>query len=138
MRNLFTNNSSLVNAGAARSGIAWRQQTLQIVNGSAWVTIEGELHDYWLSAGDALDIRPGRLVVVEASNQDVSLKVAAASSSSSSARRTLGGLAQQARRWLQLRLKQPVRDCVSTVDKIGEKICGSQLSSSGWRRLGHL
>jgi hypothetical protein len=136
MRNLFTTNSSLVNAGAARSGIAWRQQTLQIVNGSAWVTIEGELHDYWLSAGDALDIRPGRLVVVEASDQDVALKVAA--SASSAAQRTLGGLAQQARRWLQLRLKQPVRDCVSTVDKIGEKICGSQLSASGWRRLGHL
>jgi hypothetical protein len=136
MRNLFTTPDSLVNAGAVRSGIASRRQTLQIVNGSAWITIEGEPHDYWLSAGDTLDVNPGRLVVVEALKRDVAVSVAA--SASSGALHTLRVFTQRARRWLQLRLKQPVRDCVSAANTIGEKVCGSQLSASGWRRLGHL
>jgi hypothetical protein len=136
MRTLFTTSVSLVSAGAVRSGIASRRQTLQIVNGSAWVTIEGEPHDYWMSTGDTLDVSPGRLVVVEASKRDVALSVA--TSASSGVLHALRVFTQRARRWLQLRLKQPVRGCVSAANTIGEKVCGSQLSASGWRRLGHL
>ncbi|HYD81145.1 MAG TPA: DUF2917 domain-containing protein [Paucimonas sp.] len=136
MRDLFTNSARIVEAGAARSGIASRPQTLQIVSGSAWVTIEGETHDYWLSTGDALDVCPGRLVVVEADREDVALKLGMR-------RRfglpgALGHLFQYARNALRRALRRPIAGCASAVNTIGVCASGSALSGSGWRRLGHL
>lgn len=66
MRGLFTSQSFQLGAGEVLSGCAKRDQFLRIKTGSAWVTIEGIGHDYWLSAGDALRVASGRLVVVEA------------------------------------------------------------------------
>lgn len=70
MRKVFTDSPIVVNAGSAWSGIASRPETLQIVSGSAWVTVEGERSDYWLSSGDTLDIVPQRLVVIEPDHGD--------------------------------------------------------------------
>jgi hypothetical protein len=123
MRNLFTTPSPFINVGNARSGIASRQQTLQIVNGSAWITIEGEPHDYWLATGDTLDIRPGRLVVVEANREDVALNIA--SSTPPGAWLTVPRLLQRGWRAIQLAVKGPVRDCASTVNAVGKQACGA-------------
>lgn len=70
MRKVFTDSPIVVNAGSAWSGIASRPETLQIVSGSAWITIEGERSDYWLSPGDRLAIAPQRLVVIEPEHGD--------------------------------------------------------------------
>lgn len=132
MRNLFTNASPHVHAGSARSGVASRARTLQIVNGSAWITIEGEPDDYWLSSGDTLELRPGRLVVVEADGTDVALNLGPTTPSGLVA--VAAGAAQRAWRSLQLAVRRPIRECTAAVDTA----CRKQLSSSGWRRLGHL
>ena len=123
MRNLFTNLASTVDAGTARSGMASRMHRMQIVNGSAWVTIEGELRDYWLSAGDTLDIHPGRLVVVEAERNDVALKVIPAAQGSFN---TLGSLIERTWKLLQLRIRQPITSCASTGNAIGQQVCGAK------------
>jgi hypothetical protein len=85
MRKVFTDSPIVVNAGSAWSGIASRPETLQIVSGSAWVTVEGERSDYWLSSGDTLTIAPQRLVVVEADHGDSRIATVAP------ARRHIGG-----------------------------------------------
>jgi len=79
MTNLFTNPGLGIPASQAVSGIASRPQTLQIVSGCVWATVEGVSHDYWLSAGDSLTVTPGRLVVVESNGSDSYVKTKAAS-----------------------------------------------------------
>lgn len=66
MRGLFTKQRLSLEAGQTRSGIANRAQTLRIVDGRVWITVEGIKHDYWLSAGDIFTTIPGRLIVLEA------------------------------------------------------------------------
>ncbi len=77
MRNLFTNSSFRIDAGTARSGITSRRQTLQIVSGSVWLTVEGEAQDYWLAAGDTFDVTPDRLVVMEADHDACCIEASA-------------------------------------------------------------
>jgi hypothetical protein len=66
MNGLFTKYSHAMSRGEIVSGWACRASTLHMASGAAWVTIEGSMDDYWLSAGDMLPVSPGRLVVVEA------------------------------------------------------------------------
>lgn len=66
MRGLFTNDSIRLCAGEVASGISARARTLRVHGGNAWITIEGDSHDFWLSAGESLVVKAGRLVVVEA------------------------------------------------------------------------
>lgn len=66
MRGLFTSKSFQLAPGEALSGRTQQPQILRIMSGRAWVTIAGVSHDYWLAAGDTLQIARGRLVVVEA------------------------------------------------------------------------
>lgn len=66
MTNIFANASYKIEPRNVVSGVADREQTLRVVCGEVWITIEGIGHDYWLSAGKTLDIAPGRLVVIEA------------------------------------------------------------------------
>ena len=70
MTNLFANHSSMIAPGSVVSGVADREQTLRIICGHVWITIEGSARDYWLSAGDSLQIAPGRLVVIEATRMN--------------------------------------------------------------------
>lgn len=86
MRNVFTNSPLTVRAGNAWSGVATRPETLQIVSGSAWVTIEGDRHDYWLSAGDKLAIAPQRVVVIESDRSDSRIGTVASASHGIAAR----------------------------------------------------
>lgn len=82
MSNLFAYPLSRVRAGEIRSGKSAQWSTLRLVKGSAWVTIEGEQDDYWMSAGETLALQPGRLVVVEATGDGAALMVDTQSSSS--------------------------------------------------------
>lgn len=66
MRGVFTKQSITMEAGEAVSGVAGRAQTLRILRGRVWLTVEGISHDYWLSAGDRFPAIPGRLIVIEA------------------------------------------------------------------------
>jgi hypothetical protein len=76
MRGLFTSQSFQLKAGEVLSGRAKQAQVLRIKSGSAWVTIEGIGHDYWLAAGDALRVAKGRLVVVEAQSSGFQAQMA--------------------------------------------------------------
>jgi hypothetical protein len=66
MTNLFTNLKVIIAAGQVLSGSAERCQTLRVVSGRVWITVEGLPMDYWLFAGDSLTIPARRLIVVEA------------------------------------------------------------------------
>lgn len=66
MRTLFTTKSLDIPVGQAVSGIAKEAQTLRVVSGRVWITIEGISQDYWLSTGDKLVVPSGQLTVIEA------------------------------------------------------------------------
>lgn len=70
MRKLFTKQAITIPAGQTVSGVAVRNQTLRVLQGRVWITVEGISHDYWLSAGDSFTAIPGRLVVAEAHGID--------------------------------------------------------------------
>ena len=53
-------------AGALASGKFERSRLLLVRRGYVWVTQEGRAEDFWLHAGDALIVQPGRAVVIEA------------------------------------------------------------------------
>lgn len=72
MRGLFTNETLSIASGQAVSGTANRAQTLRILRGRVWITVEGITHDYFLHAGDTFTAIPGRLIVVEA-DRDASI-----------------------------------------------------------------
>ncbi|WP_317205314.1 DUF2917 domain-containing protein [Janthinobacterium sp.] len=69
MRELFANSLNL-QAGQAVSGVARKTRSLRIASGRVWITVEGELSDYWLDAGATFCVPAGRLVVIEADKLD--------------------------------------------------------------------
>jgi hypothetical protein len=70
MRELFTKQRFAIPSGHAVSGVARQEQTLRVLCGRVWITVEGVSHDYWLSAGNTYQVMPGRLTVVEADKPD--------------------------------------------------------------------
>lgn len=66
MRELFTKQMLTIEPGQAVSGVAKQEQSVRIVSGRAWVTVEGISHDYWLFTGDTLQVAPGLMTVIEA------------------------------------------------------------------------
>lgn len=66
MRKLFTKSSLHIAAGATVSGMSSETETLQVITGRVWVTVEGDLDDYWLEAGESISVAAGRLIVIEA------------------------------------------------------------------------
>lgn len=66
MKTLFTREEHTLQAGQMLSGVAVAANSLQVVHGHVWLTVEGELIDYWLAAGDTLLLPAGRRVVLEA------------------------------------------------------------------------
>jgi len=53
-------------AGTLASGKFERSRLLLVRRGYVWVTQEGRTEDFWLHAGDALLLQPGRMTVIEA------------------------------------------------------------------------
>jgi hypothetical protein len=70
MRKLLANESLSIGAGLAMSVIAPVAQTLQIVQGRVWVTVAGQGDDYWLSAGQFLNVAADSHIVIEAVNSN--------------------------------------------------------------------
>lgn len=66
MRRLLANESLSIGAGQAMSVIAPVAQTLQITQGRVWVTVAGQGDDYWLSAGQFLNVAADSHIVIEA------------------------------------------------------------------------
>ena len=66
MRKLLANESLSIGAGQAMSVTAPLAQTLQIVQGRVWVTVAGQGDDYWLSAGQFLNVAADSHIVIEA------------------------------------------------------------------------
>ena len=69
MRNLFTKEMQqplALNAGQVLSMQAESAETLQVTCGRVWVTISGQSDDYWLNAGDYLNVAAGSRMVLEA------------------------------------------------------------------------
>ncbi|MBI3285647.1 MAG: DUF2917 domain-containing protein [Burkholderiales bacterium] len=69
MSNKFANPSYTIAAGTAISGIADRARAIEVACGRVWLTIQGDLNDYWLQAGETFHLPAGRLVVIEADRQ---------------------------------------------------------------------
>lgn len=69
MSNIFANPSYTIAGGTAVSGTLEQPHAIQIACGRVWLTIEGDDCDYWLSAGESLNLPAGRLVVIEADRQ---------------------------------------------------------------------
>ena len=65
MKNLFSNESHLLQSGQLISGTARKAQTLRVLHGRVWVTISGVKDDFWLEKGATLDLPAAALVVVE-------------------------------------------------------------------------
>ncbi|WP_050475853.1 DUF2917 domain-containing protein [Herbaspirillum rhizosphaerae] len=53
-------------SGALATGKFERSRLLLVRRGHVWITQEGRPEDFWLSAGDALIVQPGKMVVIEA------------------------------------------------------------------------
>lgn len=53
-------------SGTLATGKFERSRLLLVRRGHVWVTQEGRREDFWLGAGDALILQPGRLLVIEA------------------------------------------------------------------------
>ena len=66
MKNLFSNQSHLLQSGQLISGSARQAQTLRVLHGRVWVTIAGMKDDFWLEKGATLDLPTAALIVVEA------------------------------------------------------------------------
>ena len=52
MRILFTNSTLNIKSGMTVSGVSNQRESLSVVRGRVWVTVEGSPDDYWLGAGD--------------------------------------------------------------------------------------
>lgn len=70
MRILFTNSTLNIKQGMTVSGMSSQRETLHVVQGQVWVTVEGSPDDYWLSAGDSMTMEADRLIVIEAHRGD--------------------------------------------------------------------
>ena len=53
-------------SGALATGKFERSRLLLVRRGHVWITQEGRPEDFWLSAGDALIVQPGKMLVIEA------------------------------------------------------------------------
>jgi quercetin dioxygenase-like cupin family protein len=63
---------------------AWRVAqplTLQVMAGQVWLTVEGDLRDYWLSSGETFELGRGARVWVSAGEGGARLALAFASGS---------------------------------------------------------
>lgn len=94
MRELFANSLNL-QAGRAVSGVARKARKLRIASGRVWITVEGELNDYWLDAGATFCVPAGRLVVIEADKLDSRVDFLSRPSAAAGVGAQLGRMAQR-------------------------------------------
>ncbi len=66
MKTLFTREFHTLAAGQLLSGTTRESRKLHVVHGKVWLTVEGELDDYWLGTDESLLLPAGRHIVLEA------------------------------------------------------------------------
>lgn len=71
----FAKESYTIDAGQAVSYKLRRAQSIQIVSGRVWLTVEGQLADYWLNPGEQFTLPAGRRIVIEADGQASQIKL---------------------------------------------------------------
>ena len=71
----FANQAYSVALGAPLSACSETAQKIKITSGRVWLTIAGEDEDFWLSAGETVDVPANRLVVIEADQTDSMIQV---------------------------------------------------------------
>ena len=69
MTNNFTNQSHTISAGTTVSYLSEESKQIHIACGRVWLTIAGYDEDYWLAAGESMNLPARRLVVIEADHQ---------------------------------------------------------------------
>lgn len=70
----FAKESYTIDAGQAVSCQVRRAQSIQIVSGRVWLTVEGQPADYWLNPGEQFTLPAGRLIVLQADIQPSQIK----------------------------------------------------------------
>lgn len=112
MTKLFTKEMHSLMPGQAVSGVAAHPETLCVLRGRVWLTVEGVAHDYWLCAGDMFTAPPGRLVVIEGDLADSRLQVVATRHAADAP--ALGARLRSAvRRWLGSRQRNTAQACAA-------------------------
>ena len=76
----FANPSYMIAAGETLSGTAEHARKIEVACGRIWLTIEGQLDDHWLSAGESVVIPARRSVVIEAEQHASLIELSAVSS----------------------------------------------------------
>src|ERR1700761_7378517 len=81
---------------------AWRvarPSTFKVVSGEIWLTVEGDSEDHWLRAGESIDLPPGSVAWISASQNGA--RFALASGSERATPRPMFGLSALSRlpRW---------------------------------------
>ncbi|MDR5739083.1 MULTISPECIES: DUF2917 domain-containing protein [unclassified Caballeronia] len=56
-----------------------RPQTLRVLRGQIWMTVEGEADDHWLKAGDAVELKPYSTIWVSGTCEGSRFALASAS-----------------------------------------------------------
>ncbi|MFZ6816386.1 DUF2917 domain-containing protein [Undibacterium sp. Rencai35W] len=69
MTNNFAKPSYTIPSGDTVSGMLEQARRIEIACGRVWLTIAGEEHDFWLSAGDTVNLPANRLIVIESDQQ---------------------------------------------------------------------
>jgi hypothetical protein len=77
-----------------------RPQTLRVMRGQIWLTIEGETGDFWLDAGASVELKPYTTIWVSGVQDESRFALASASTHT----RTLGEIA---RAWFARRTPPP-------------------------------
>lgn len=80
MTNNFANSSYMIAAGETLSGTAEQARKVAVACGRIWLTIEGQIDDHWLAAGESVVIPANRSVVIETENQASLIELSAVSS----------------------------------------------------------
>ena len=79
MINNFANSSYMIAAGVALSGTAEQARKIEVACGRVWLTVAGQIDDYWLSTGESMVIPANQFVVIEAENQASLIELSAVS-----------------------------------------------------------
>ncbi|WP_244829100.1 MULTISPECIES: DUF2917 domain-containing protein [unclassified Caballeronia] len=76
-----------------------RPQTLRATRGQIWLTIEGDAGDFWLDAGECVELQPFSTIWVSGARDESAFSLAAVSTPTTTSRR----LIDAARAWLARR-----------------------------------
>ncbi|WP_174991092.1 DUF2917 domain-containing protein [Pandoraea anapnoica] len=103
-----------------QSPAAERPQSLQVLQGLLWLTVEGEPHDHWLRAGESFEIRGGQRVWLGTWQERARMRVSqpAKTLSASGSGRMLGNGLRLVWRSLAVRLARRTKRAGGTLARL--------------------